>query len=173
MPEKSLDNPYQDVIGSLRARYPGGHPDFIPLTIDEVALHAEKNSDYARNGDPLGNFMRVARILAQYPGLSVSDPVVVALVYAMKQLDAALWMLAKGYEGSVENIDTRLRDVHVYMKLARILAARAKESKPSEAPVPGAKYLVHRGGRLVDLAEPSQLSATCQTDPRDLRCRCV
>ena len=45
----------------------------------------------------------------------------IAILYALKQLDAALWMLSQGYEGQMENVDTRLRDVHVYMKLARIL----------------------------------------------------
>ena len=39
----------------------------------------------------------------------------------MKQVDACLWMINKGYEGKVESIDTRLQDVHIYMKLARIL----------------------------------------------------
>lgn len=103
-----------------------GHQMFLELTEDELKLHSEKNRDYARGGDPLGNFKRVGNILAQYPGLNQGNPVVVALVYMLKQLDAALWMLTKNYEGQVENIDTRLRDCHVYIKLARILH---KESK--------------------------------------------
>lgn len=98
-----------------------GHPRFFQITQEEMRLHDKKNSDYAGGGDPLGNFHRVASLLSQYPGLKLSDPTIVALVYAMKQLDAALWMLSEGYEGSVENIDTRLQDVHVYLKLARIL----------------------------------------------------
>lgn len=104
----------------LREAYQG-HPMFKKLTEDELALHSAKNSDYAKGGDPLGNFKRVGNILGQYPKLDLNDPTVVALTYMMKQLDAALWMLAKGYEGNVENIDTRLQDVHVYAKLARIL----------------------------------------------------
>lgn len=98
-----------------------GHPRFRELTEDELRLHDEKNADYAGGGDPLGNFHRVADILANYPELDLADPTVVCIVYALKQLDAALWMLSEGYEGQVENVDTRLRDVHVYMKLARIL----------------------------------------------------
>jgi hypothetical protein len=98
-----------------------GHPLFRDITEKELALHDAKNKDYAQGGDPLGNFKRVSVILKQYPGLRLSDPTVVAMVYAMKQLDAALWMLSKGYEGQVENVDTRLTDVHVYAKLARIL----------------------------------------------------
>jgi len=39
----------------------------------------------------------------------------------MKQLDASLWMLNQGYEGEVENIDTRLQDVHIYAKICRLL----------------------------------------------------
>lgn len=98
-----------------------GHPLFKTLTEEELKLHASKNRDYAKGGDALGNFKRVAATLAQYPKLDLGNPVVVALVYMMKQLDAAFWMLSEGYEGAVENIDTRLRDVHVYAKLARIL----------------------------------------------------
>lgn len=98
-----------------------GHPYFLLMTEDEVRLHSEKNKDYAQGGDSLGNFKRVASILANYPNLDLAKPEVVALVYMMKQLDAALWMLCQDYEGETENVDTRLRDVHVYAKLCRIL----------------------------------------------------
>lgn len=104
-----------------------GHPDFATITKDELELHSIKNKDYAQGGDPLGNFKRVANILKEYPGLDLSSPTVVSLVYMFKQLDAALWMLCQGYEGDVENIDTRLRDVHVYAKLCRILHKEEKK----------------------------------------------
>jgi len=109
----------------MRRRDFHGHPKYLDLTEDELQLHSEKNKDYADGGDPLGNFKRVANILAQYPGLDISNPTVVSLVYMMKQLDAALWMLCQGYEGTVESIDKRLRDAHIYIKIARIL--RSKE----------------------------------------------
>jgi len=98
-----------------------GHPRFAEITAEEIELHSSKNLDYAGTGDPLGNFKRVANILENYTGLNPSNPTVVAIVYALKQLDAALWMLSQGYEGRIEGIDERLRDVHIYMKLARIL----------------------------------------------------
>lgn len=103
-----------------------GHPDYLELTAEELKLHSAKNRDYARGGDPLGNFKRVASILGNYPRLDLSDPTVVGIVYALKQLDAALWMLCQGYEGEVESIDTRLRDVHIYLKIARILHKEEK-----------------------------------------------
>lgn len=98
-----------------------GHPDFYTITQDELSLHSAKNKDYAQGGDPLGNFKRVSEIKKLYPGLKWDSPTGVALGYMLKQLDAAFWMLAKDYEGEVEDVDTRLRDVHVYTKLARIL----------------------------------------------------
>jgi hypothetical protein len=101
----------------------GGHPLFKKLTEEELALHESKNTDYAKGGDPLGNFKRVGSILSLYPGLDLSKPICVALVYMLKQLDAALWMLSQGYEGKVENIDSRLQDVHVYAKIARVIHA--------------------------------------------------
>ncbi len=69
----------------------------------------------------MGNFERVATILGLYPNLRLSKPEVVALVYMLKQLDATLWMLNGEYEGSVENIGTRLNDVSVYATLTRII----------------------------------------------------
>jgi hypothetical protein len=104
-----------------------GHPDFYTITQDELSLHSAKNKDYAQGGDPLGNFHRVSEIKKLYPGFPWDSPTGVALGYMLKQLDAAFWMLAKGYEGEVEDVDTRLRDVHVYTKLARILH---REEKP-------------------------------------------
>jgi len=106
-----------------------GHPLYLKLTEDELRLHSAKNRDYARGGDALGNFKRVADILSNYPGLKLSDPKVVALVYAMKQLDAVLWMLSQSFDGGVENIGTRLGDCYVYFKIARVLYEEEKDGR--------------------------------------------
>ena len=110
-----------EIEAELKLRNPHGHPKFISMTLAEMKLHSAKNYDYAKGGDPLGNFRRVAAILALYPGLPLDDPAIIAMVYALKQLDAYLWMKCQHYEGGVEGIDSRLGDVHVYGKLARIL----------------------------------------------------
>jgi len=91
------------------------------LILEEFALYKAKNKDYTQGGDVYGNFKRVSSILSLYPKLKLSNPQVVAVVYLMKQLDATLWMLSEGYEGKVENIDTRLTDVSVYAKIIRLL----------------------------------------------------
>ena len=98
-----------------------GHPRFKQLTEEEIKIHNEKNGDYAGHGNPLGNFVRVAQILSLYPGLDLSNPAVVAMVYSMKQIDAILWMLSQGYDGKVETVGNKLMDVSIYAKLARIL----------------------------------------------------
>ncbi|MFH1547675.1 MAG: hypothetical protein ABIC57_04255 [bacterium] len=116
-----IDKELEQVEEIVRRRFPHGHPGFITLTLEELDLHSRKNSDYAKGGDPLGNFKRVASILRNYPNLDVGNPIVIAIVYALKQLDAALWMLSQGYEGQVENVNMRLQDVHVYVKIARLL----------------------------------------------------
>ena len=95
--------------------------NYEQLTQQELDLYKAKNKDYTKGGSPFGNFERVASILSLYPKLKLSDPRIVGMVYLMKQLDAALWMLNEGYEGEVENIDTRLTDVHVYAKIIRLL----------------------------------------------------
>ena len=95
--------------------------DYEQLTMEELALYQSKNKDYTQGGPVYGNFERVSAIFALYPNLKLSDPRVVCLAYLMKQLDATLWMLNQGYEGEVENIDTRLQDVSVYAKICRLL----------------------------------------------------
>jgi len=113
----------------LKKEFPYGHPEFTNLTLDELDLHSRKNKDYAAGGNPLGNFVRVANILSNYPNLKLNDPTIVALVYMFKQLDATLWLLNGSREGTVEGIDDRLKDIHVYAKLARILYKESKERK--------------------------------------------
>lgn len=111
----------------LKEKFNYGHPDFVDITFDEMDLHSKKNKDYAKGGNSLGNFNRVSNILSNYPNLDLSQPKVVALVYAMKQLDAVLWMWSQKYEGEVEGVQDRLRDIHIYMKLIRILAKEENE----------------------------------------------
>jgi len=98
-----------------------GHSLFKELTEEELALHEAKNKDYRSDSDPLANFKRVAVIMGQYPKMLWATPEGVAIIYSLKQLDACLSLLERGYEGGVENVDTRARDVHVYWKLLRIL----------------------------------------------------
>ena len=95
--------------------------NYEELTIKELELFNAKNRDYTKGGNTYGNFKRVAVILSLYPKLSLASPQVVSMVYLLKQLDAALWMMSEEYEGEVENIDTRLTDVHIYAKIARLL----------------------------------------------------
>lgn len=110
-----------------------GHPYFHELSEQESRVHDAKNHDYAQGGHPLGNFHRVSMILRLYPGLRLDDPVVVAVVYALKQWDAALWMLSQGHESQTgEGLHERLGDVAIYAKLARCLL---KDREDGPAPV--------------------------------------
>lgn len=113
----------------LRTLYPHGHPQFLPITLRELKLHSEKNHDYAKGGPPLGNFTRVAAMLEMYPRLSLSDPRVVALVYALKQLDAVLWGPSEQIEHKVEGLDARLQDISVYAKLVMCMNSEEKGSQ--------------------------------------------
>ena len=106
-----------------------GHPRFYELCEIEAKLHSVKNEDYAGGGPPMGNFERVSRFLAMYPGFPLASPHGVALVYMLKQLDAALWLLATKREGKVEGVAERLGDIGVYAKLARIMYEESIASK--------------------------------------------
>lgn len=101
--------------------YPRGHPAFIIKTIEEMALHSDKNFDYAAGTDPLGNFKRMANILKMYPGLKTDDPAVVAFICALKQIDAYLWIKSNGHTPVSEGKSARLRDVGVYSKIIDII----------------------------------------------------
>ena len=105
----------------LKARYPNGHPDFIPKLLRLVELHSSKNKGYAFGGEPLGNFYRVSIIKKLYPNMDWATPVGVCLGYSLKQLDCALWQLSQGYEDSGEPFSKRADDVVVYWVLAQIL----------------------------------------------------
>jgi hypothetical protein len=105
----------------LKEKYPHGHPKFLDLILDEIRLHSDKNHDFAKGGNPLGNFNRVGAILRQYPGLNPGDPVVVAISFMLKQLDASLWMLSQGIKAKIEGHAERWRDVAVYAKIISIL----------------------------------------------------
>lgn len=117
-----MDNEnFAKIIKDVREFCPHGHPDFIKKTIEEIQLHSDKNYDYAAGGDPLGNFKRIANILSMYPGLDISDAAIVAIVFALKQLDAYLWLKSNGHEAKTEGISERLRDISVYTKIIDII----------------------------------------------------
>jgi hypothetical protein len=116
-----VDNTFPHTCYDASALPAKGHPLFKQLTEDELKLHEEKNGDYRSDNDPLANFKRVSALMALWPKMDWTTPVGVALTYSFKQMDAALSLLERGVEGGVENVDTRLRDVHVYIKLVRIL----------------------------------------------------
>jgi len=126
MGQKECTILYEDLtIGELsdglRRRYPYGHPGFVPMTLDEIDLHSRKNHDYAHGGKPTGNFDRVGALVAMYPGIDWSKPHNVATMYALKQLDAVLWLESQGIDGAVEGKDARWGDISVYSKLIRLI----------------------------------------------------
>lgn len=106
---------------NMREFFPHGHPDFVAKCIQEMNLHSNKNFDYAAGGDPCGNFLRVANILKMYPGLKLSDPAIVAFIYALKQMDAYLWIKSNGHKTKSEGKSERLRDISIYAKITDIL----------------------------------------------------
>lgn len=109
---------FEDIAAELRKTFPHGHPEFLPMLLEKMKLHSDKNHDYAKGGRPLGNFERVASILGQYPGLKLDDPVVVMLIYALKQVDATLHGFAQNITQKVEGPIDRLGDVLVYAGIA-------------------------------------------------------
>jgi hypothetical protein len=108
----------EDLMEEIRKVYPHGHPEFLGILMEKAKLHSDKNHDYAKGGNPLGNFERVGTILSLYPGLDLSSPVVVMLIYALKQVDAVLWGFCQKIEQKVEGPIERLGDIMVYCGIA-------------------------------------------------------
>lgn len=99
-----------------------GHPRFHEILQEMADLHNRKNHDYAAGGKPTGNFDRVSSLLTRYPGFPVATPYGVAMVYLLKQLDAALWLLSQKHESQTgEDVGQRLRDVACYAVLAELM----------------------------------------------------
>ncbi len=118
------------LLTELKSVFGHGDPEFINITAEEIVMYNQKNRDYAGSGDevvdPNGNFDRVAAFFTMYPNLSLGDPRVVAMVYAMKQIDQVFWSLSRGFEGEVEDLDARLTDIHIYTKIVRVLNRRQR-----------------------------------------------
>ena len=98
---------FADLITQALDRYaPQGHPDFNDIVLGIVKLHSDKNHDYARGGDPLGNFKRSVDILGKYWHVFATPegPAVLAILYAMKQIDNVLWSLSQGGENVCEGL---------------------------------------------------------------------
>lgn len=107
-----------------------GHPKFHEILHEMEELHDAKNADYAKGGDPLGNFHRVSAILAIY-GYDI-PPSLVATIYRLKQFDAEMWMRAQKYEGEVEGVQKRQRDEAVYTVLEEILYGEEQDTAEEE-----------------------------------------
>lgn len=155
----------ENAADRLRELFPHGHPAFLPTTLREIQLHSDKNHDYAKGGNPLGNFERVAAILALYPKLRLSDMRVVALIYALKQVDAVLWGLSEGIEHKVEGLNDRLQDISVYSKIVMCmngdLQTGAATDLPTSEPAVGERGLWYRGRKPVDAADRDLAIVNC------------
>lgn len=101
--------------------------------IDElVALRNRKNSDYANNDDPNGNFKRVALIAAPLLNQSIPvnlHPLVIALIFKLKQTDGVIEMISKNKAGKAESIIDKLNDEAVYSIIERMNYEEASEKK--------------------------------------------
>lgn len=106
-----------------------GHPKFYEAALAEIKLHSNKNHDYAKGGNPLGNFQRVAHLMEIYHGINWETTYGNAIVQMLKQFDAVLWGLAHSTEMKVEGYQERFRDISIYSKLIPIMIEEEKELK--------------------------------------------
>ena len=117
---------YVAILKLLQEYAPHGHPDFIPNMVEAIRLHSDKNWDYAGDGDPLGNFNRVAAMCkplfrSTYTSQEEAIPFQVLLLYMAKQFDAVIDSVGHGREMKVEALSDKLVDISIYAQLGRIM----------------------------------------------------
>ena len=115
---------YTLLLKLLQEYAPYGHPDFVPNMLEAIKLHSDKNWDYAGEGDPLGNFNRVAAMcapLTSSPEGLGAYPLHVLLLYMAKQFDAVIDCVGHGREVKVETLSHKLLDITIYAQLGRIM----------------------------------------------------
>ena len=101
---------------------PIGHPEFSRIILELWLLHLRKNRDYATQDDPLANFKRVGEWCKLYKLITPGNEALkVAIIYSLKQMDAALKLIGDATEGQVEGVPDRLRDMAVYSVLEEII----------------------------------------------------
>ena len=115
---------YDKVVQMLQDVAPHGHPEFIPKMVEAVRLHSDKNWDYAGEGDPFGNFNRVAAMCDAL--FTDADPtreerLKILLIYMAKQFDAVIDCVGHGREVKVEALSHKLLDIAIYAQLGRIM----------------------------------------------------
>ena len=115
------------LVEILREKFPYGHKDFIPLMLDKMKLHSDKNYGYAAGGDSLGNFNREAILFALYPDIDMSRPVSVAAFNMLKQFDCMMWSLNRGHVADDE-IEKRAEDCLVYSGIITLLIREEMKS---------------------------------------------
>ncbi len=93
-------------------------------------LHRLKNSDYATTDDPNGNFKRVALIAAPLLNPTIPanlHPLVIALIFKLKQTDGVIEMISKNKAGKAESIIDKLNDEAIYSMIERMCYEEANE----------------------------------------------
>lgn len=106
------------------------YEEFRILCEDEAELYERKNRDYAGDGDPFGNFIRIANILSNYKGLRIDHPLTEVAHGILKQLDCVLDTLANNRTLEEESLQRRLRDISVYCKIGTLMLDRDPDLFP-------------------------------------------
>lgn len=104
-------------IGNLEKL--GGHPKFYELLLQIAELHARKNHDYAKDGDPLSNFRRSSDF-----GISPFRAILVRMSDKWSRIEE---LSKKENQVKNESIIDSLMDNAVYSLLAIVLLEDEKK----------------------------------------------
>lgn len=122
MDKEKLKKDFAKVIDEFH-----GHPDFIAITLKNLALHSKKNKQYATDVDPLSNFRRGAylneKLINPPEGTFTPEEraIAYALILASKQVDGVGEILAERKKNTPDSLREKEGDVSVYYMIAEIL----------------------------------------------------
>ncbi len=129
-----------------------GDPRFYEILDELATLHSQKNADFSGGKNSYVNFQHVSTIMGLYPGMDWASPLGVAMVYALKQLDAALMLASTQRKSETgEPISSRMRDIAVYAVIMEILSTPSSAAHPAQNSPPS-----HLPNNVFGVSNPSE-----------------
>lgn len=116
---KSATQSEATILGNLFANM-RGHPRFYELLELEAQLHARKNTDYAKEENPLSNFYLVGESL----GKRAAE---IALMHIATKYFRVVNLWQEGKDALNESMEDTLSDMSIYAKIMRILLEEERE----------------------------------------------
>lgn len=97
--------------------------EFIKILKELEEMYSKKNTQYATDSDPYGNFNRCSQLVSKLLNPKIKNKRLAYLLILMsKQVDGVYEMLGECKEDTVEEIEDKLKDIAIYSIIGMIFA---------------------------------------------------